>query len=457
MKKTKLNFLIARKTKALALIVFATTLFSFSQSNLITKLEPNFSEKAKFLKHELNKTEDTLFLRADRGIEGASVISHDNKKTRYLSVDSQVIKIPMYHFSEGRYTVAVYCTEGIIAIAFNRIKFIVKPEGAEDDLQMSVLRASLSKEELLKRNVRPRIANAPKAERQKYISPPKRVKKEKLEDVVATNTDEVIPIIEKPKNVRVEKPAIDSKKKEVKPKVTKLPKPIKEKKVKPKKNKKEKVVKVKQPKAKKVKEKPAPKAKKVKPKKVKKIKEKKQKINKEKVVKVKEPKIKKVKTKKEPKPIKEAKVKGVKAKKIKPKKVKKAKIKKAKVVKVKQPKTKKVEKEKKEEPKPIKKSKPEPKPKKKTEVKKKTLPKPKAEVKPAISVKEVKKEVKEEEQIAQVTKPKKERKPKQRPTTLQEDREQTYNLSTIKNRGSKVQSRAEYRRNNKRPNGKDYD
>lgn len=430
MKNTKLIQKTAIKTKMLTLVLFAISLFCFSQSNLITKLEPNFSKKAKFLIHELNKAEDTLFLKAERGIEGASVISHDNKKTRYVSVDSKVIKIPMYHFSEGRYTVAVYCTDGIIAIAFKRIKFIVKPEGADDDLQMSVLRASLSKEELIKRNIKPRLASVPKEKKRKFFSPPKPREKEKLEDVVAASDNDDILIVDNIKKERISKPLI------AKPaKKQKKAKPIKSTKAKKVKSKKAKTKKVKIKRTPKVKEAEKIKklrVKKVKPKKVKKTKVNKEKENKETVKKAKEIKSKRVKVKKN--------------KIVKVKKEPKAKKEKAVQPKVKQ--TKKVESQVKAKVKRSKKT-------RKAKVVNKPISKPKAAKQPKATKKETKK-VKVLNVVKAEVKPTKEAKTKHRPTTLQEDREQSYNLSTVKNRGNRVQSRAEYRRNNKRPNGKSY-
>ena len=72
-----------------------------------------------------------------------------------IDIASKQVNIPLYHFAEGRYTIAVYTEDLIIAFDINRLLPIVKEKGSIDDLEESTLRASLTNKELVDRNMEP--------------------------------------------------------------------------------------------------------------------------------------------------------------------------------------------------------------------------------------------------------------------------------------------------------------
>ena len=138
------------------IFLFASLLgnYAFSQSP-ITKINRNINSTAKGLSQELNATNDTLNLKYDKEILRVSFLSHNKKKTVEVDIASKQVNIPLYHFAEGRYTIAVYTEDLIIAFDINRLLPIVKEKGSIDDLEESTLRASLTNKELVDRNMEP--------------------------------------------------------------------------------------------------------------------------------------------------------------------------------------------------------------------------------------------------------------------------------------------------------------
>ena len=138
------------------IFLFASLLgnYAFSQSPL-TKINRNINNTAKGLSQELNATNDTLNLKYDKDILRVSFLSHNKKKTVEVDIASKQVNIPLYHFAEGRYTIAVYTEDLIIAFDINRLLPIVKEKGSIDDLEESTLRASLTNKELVDRNMEP--------------------------------------------------------------------------------------------------------------------------------------------------------------------------------------------------------------------------------------------------------------------------------------------------------------
>ena len=138
------------------IFLFASLLgnYAFSQSPL-TKINRNINNTAKGLSQELNATNDTLNLKYDKEILRVSFLSHNKKKTVEVDIASKQVNIPLYHFAEGRYTIAVYTEDLIIAFDINRLLPIVKEKGSIDNLEESTLRASLTNKELVDRNMEP--------------------------------------------------------------------------------------------------------------------------------------------------------------------------------------------------------------------------------------------------------------------------------------------------------------
>ncbi|WP_452223760.1 hypothetical protein [Lacinutrix chionoecetis] len=146
-----------KRLKILCLLSLAFTLSwsSYSQQQALTNIQKNINEQAAGLEQLLNFTLDTLTLRSDKNILRVTFLSHDEKDSVIIDVDAPEIKIPLYHFKKGRYTIAVYREDKIIALGVKRVEDIPRPEDAIADLEESILRSSLSDKELLNRNIKP--------------------------------------------------------------------------------------------------------------------------------------------------------------------------------------------------------------------------------------------------------------------------------------------------------------
>ncbi|MGB1211263.1 hypothetical protein CLV86_0594 [Lacinutrix venerupis] len=143
--------------KILNLLVFALLLgmSSYGQQAPLTNIQKNINERASGLEQTLNFTLDTLSLKSDKNILRVSFLSHDEKDTVFIDVDAPEVKIPLYHFKKGRYTIVVYREDVLITVGANRLVDIPKPKNAIEDLEESILRSSLSEEEQIARNMKP--------------------------------------------------------------------------------------------------------------------------------------------------------------------------------------------------------------------------------------------------------------------------------------------------------------
>lgn len=167
---------------------------TYGQKSL-TKLNKNINIDASGLMHELNATADSVYLHSTTQILRVSFLSREGKSSKQIDVgNTKKVVIPLYHFDKGIYTVAVYTEEKIIAFDFNRLETIVKPDGAEDDLAESILRGSLSEEEQLARNMKPRkkpasITAKPKDAIAKVSKPKRQTTKPKVASVSKSKKD----------------------------------------------------------------------------------------------------------------------------------------------------------------------------------------------------------------------------------------------------------------------------
>ncbi|WP_299890785.1 hypothetical protein [uncultured Lacinutrix sp.] len=184
--------------KTLYLLIFALliSLTSYSQEEL-TSIQKNVNREANGLEQHLNATRDTLTLKSDLVILRVTFLSHSEKDSEIIDVGNNEIKIPLYHFKKGRYTIAVYREDKIIALGVKRINDIPVPEDAIADLEESILRSSLSAEEQLNRNIKPlvkktrntRLASTkPKVKTKKRVEKTKRVAAAKPKRVLKPKT-----------------------------------------------------------------------------------------------------------------------------------------------------------------------------------------------------------------------------------------------------------------------------
>jgi len=147
MKNLKVTYLLT-----LALFISA---IGYAQQQAVTNIQRNINRQAAGLEQSLNFTLDTLTLRSNKNILRVTFLSHDEKDSTIIDVDAPEIKIPLYHFKKGRYTIAVYREDKIIALGVKRVEDISIPKDAIADLEESILRSSLSDKELLNRNIKP--------------------------------------------------------------------------------------------------------------------------------------------------------------------------------------------------------------------------------------------------------------------------------------------------------------
>ncbi|AUC80808.1 hypothetical protein [Lacinutrix sp. Bg11-31] len=146
-----------KNLKVLTLLSFAllSSLFTYGQQQALTNIQKNINKDAAGLEQLLNFTLDTLTLKSDKNILRVTFLSHDEKDSIIIDVDAPEIKIPLYHLKKGRYTIAVYREDKIIALGVKRVEDIPRPKNAIDDLEESILRSSLSEEEQIARNIKP--------------------------------------------------------------------------------------------------------------------------------------------------------------------------------------------------------------------------------------------------------------------------------------------------------------
>ena len=200
-----------KNLKNLNLLTFAflLSLLSFGQQQALTNIQKNINKQAAGLEQSLNFTLDTLTLKSDKNILRVTFLSHDEKDSVIIDVDAPQIRIPLYHFKKGRYTIAVYREDKIIALGVKRVEDIARPINAIADLEESILRSSLSEEEQIARNIKP-LNKKPRITKEKetrvVIAKP-RVKKEKETRVVVTK-----PRVKKETRVAVAKPKVNRKK-----------------------------------------------------------------------------------------------------------------------------------------------------------------------------------------------------------------------------------------------------
>ncbi|WP_290696455.1 hypothetical protein [Lacinutrix sp.] len=143
------------KNLTLLILALFLSLSSYSQKKAVTDIQKNVNEQAAGLEQSLNFALDTLTLKSDKNILRVTFLSHDEKDSVIIDVDAPEIKIPLYHFKKGRYTIAVYREDKIIALGVKRVDDIARPENAIADLEESILRSSLSEKEQVARNIKP--------------------------------------------------------------------------------------------------------------------------------------------------------------------------------------------------------------------------------------------------------------------------------------------------------------
>lgn len=140
----------------IVLLTFLFMLVTFVQAQeQSTILYKNFNVVASGLAHDLNQTADTLFVNSDKSVLRVSFLSHDKNKTVRIDINSKAVKVPLHYLSEGRYTIAVYREDIIVAFGLERQLKIEASENTIEDFEEGVLQASLSKEENEKRYLKP--------------------------------------------------------------------------------------------------------------------------------------------------------------------------------------------------------------------------------------------------------------------------------------------------------------
>ena len=88
---------------------------SLQAQDQYTIIHKNLNSTASGLHHNLNKSGDTIVMTSDKSILRVSFLSHEQKETVMIDLDNKVAKIPLYHLPIGRYTIAVYREDMIIA------------------------------------------------------------------------------------------------------------------------------------------------------------------------------------------------------------------------------------------------------------------------------------------------------------------------------------------------------
>ncbi|WP_299386640.1 hypothetical protein [uncultured Lacinutrix sp.] len=201
------------KTITLLFLALLLSVSIYGQQRALTNIERNINKDAAGLEQSLNFTLDTLTLKSDKNILRVTFLSHDEKDSVIIDVDAPEIKIPLYHFKQGRYTIAVYREDKIIALGVKRVEDIARPKNAIEDLEESILRSSLSEEEQIARNIKP-LKKKPKVVEDvdtRMAVAKTRVKKDKPVVAAKAKVDKeedtsiaiVKPVIEKEEDTRV--------------------------------------------------------------------------------------------------------------------------------------------------------------------------------------------------------------------------------------------------------------
>ncbi len=152
------------------------------------------------LYQELNSTKDTLILRNETEILRVTFINHIDDKETIIDVVSKEVKIPLYHFEVGRYTVPVYVDGDIVIVGMTRALEIPIPKDASTDLETSILQASLSDDEKESRGIATKTKEPVIAEAR-----PKKVRK-KADRVLRDNIrEDRLVALEQVKRERTEK------------------------------------------------------------------------------------------------------------------------------------------------------------------------------------------------------------------------------------------------------------
>ncbi len=150
--------MIMQKITYILLFTLMIGASAFSQTRSRTTIVENVNATKAGLVHVLNRTGDTIILKSSTPIFRFSFLFHTQKESVLMDLDSKEAKIPLHHFEVGRYTVVAYREDAVYPISLNRVEVINKPADAIADLEEDILRASLSKDEQRKRNIKPRVA-----------------------------------------------------------------------------------------------------------------------------------------------------------------------------------------------------------------------------------------------------------------------------------------------------------
>ncbi|HIC31311.1 MAG TPA: hypothetical protein EYO76_05275 [Flavobacteriaceae bacterium] len=134
------------------LFMLATFVQAQEQSTILHK---NFNIIASGLAHDLNQKADTLFVKSDKPVLRVSFLSHEQNKDVRIDINSKKVNVPLHYLSEGRYTIAVYREDIIVAFGIERKLKIEASENTIEDFEEGVLQASLSKEEKERRYLKP--------------------------------------------------------------------------------------------------------------------------------------------------------------------------------------------------------------------------------------------------------------------------------------------------------------
>lgn len=120
-----------------------------------TVLYKNFNVTASGLEHVLNQAADTLFVKSDKTVFRVSFLSHENNNNIRIDINSKEVNVPLHYLSKGRYTIAVYREDIIVAFGLERQLKIEASKGAIEDFEEGIFQASLSKEEYKRRHLKP--------------------------------------------------------------------------------------------------------------------------------------------------------------------------------------------------------------------------------------------------------------------------------------------------------------
>lgn len=141
--------------KTLLFAALSVLTFSVTAQEKFTLIHKNKNSSALGLKHDLNKVGDTILMTSDKSILRVSFLSHAQKETVMVDLDNKRAIIPLHYLAKGRYTIAVYREDMIIAFDIVRQKEILAVDNSVTDLEESILRSSLSQEEQEKRFIKP--------------------------------------------------------------------------------------------------------------------------------------------------------------------------------------------------------------------------------------------------------------------------------------------------------------